>query len=227
MKKKPIKLRQEGFSVGIRFLRLMLGLSLYSLGIYLTLQANIGYGSWDVFNSGIVEITGLRMGQVSILVGAVIVVYVILQKEAFGLGTIINTFWIGFLLDILLIWGPIPLSMGWVDGLVLMILGLFVIALASYFYIGAGMGTGPRDALMIIFAKKTGWTVGRMRIAIELAVALIGFVLGGKLGIGTLIVAQFTGLILDLVFRLLSFDAKAVVHQNVSEYIKQIKHEWV
>lgn len=226
MENKSIKNKKKKFTVGIRLLRLMLGLSLYSLGIYLTLQANIGYGAWDVFNSGIVEITGLRMGQVSILVGAVIVIYVILQKEAFGLGTIINTFWIGFLLDILLLWQPIPLSQGWIDGLLLMILGLFVIAFASYFYIGAGMGTGPRDALMIIFAKKTGWTVGKMRIAIEFTVAFIGFLLGGKLGIGTLIVAQFTGVILDFVFKLLSFDAKAVVHQNISEFTRQVKKEW-
>lgn len=208
-----------------RLFRLILGLFLFSLGTYFTIQANIGYSAWDVLNSGIINIVDLRMGQSTILVGAIIMIYVVLQNGTFGVGTLFNVILIGYFLDILMIKEILPLSQNWILGFFMLITGLFIIALGSYFYIGAGMGTGPRDALMILFARKTGWTAGRTRIVIEFTVAFIGFLLGGNLGIGTLIASQCMGMILDFVFKILSFDVKGVVHQNIPEFIGEIKKE--
>ena len=198
-----------------RLLNVILGLFLYSLGIAVTLKANIGYAPWDVLHVGLSNITGLSIGTISIIVGALIVLIVTVSGEKIGLSTVLNMILIGSFLDLILWSGLLPKAENVVYGIVMLIIGLFIIALGTYFYIKSAYGVGPRDNLMVVFRRKTGWPIGFCRGIVELAVTLIGWFLGGMAGIGTLISVVAIGFCVQIVFRLFKFDAVKVKHETL------------
>ena len=143
-----------------RMPRLILGLFLYALGIYVTIRANIGYAPWDVFHTGISKASVMTLGLSSIVVGVVIGLLAVLLGEKIGLGTVANMVVVGLFIDVLIQWNPIPINQNFWLGIPMMILGLYIIAFATYFYIGTGFGAGPRDSLMVALTRKTGLPVG-------------------------------------------------------------------
>ena len=200
-----------------RFIRLIFGLFLYALGIVMTINANIGYAPWDVFHVGLANSVGLSIGVASILTGVVIVLISWLLGEKLGLGTILNMLLIGVFLDIIMALKVIPKLDHVVLGIFMMIGGLFVIALASYFYIGAAFGAGPRDSLMVALTRKTGLSVGICRGSIELMAVVIGWRMGGKLGLGTMLSALAIGFCVQMTFKWLKFDATSVRHETLDK----------
>lgn len=205
-----------------RLLRLLLGLFLYALGIVMTMKADIGYAPWEVFHAGLGKTIGMSIGNVSILTGLVIVLVVFLMGEKLGLGTLLNMVLIGVFMDILLNLGLIPVMPHWLGGLLLLLAGLFVISLASYFYIGSGFGAGPRDSLMVALTRKTGLAVGLCRGTIELAAVLTGWLMGGMLGAGTVISAFAIGMCVQVTFRLLKFDPTRIQHETLAQTLKGV-----
>ena len=203
-----------------RFIRLIFGLFLYALGIVMTINANIGYAPWDVFHVGLANSVGLSIGVASILTGVVIVFISWLLGEKLGLGTILNMLLIGVFLDIIMTLKVIPKLDHVVLGTLMMIGGLFVIALASYFYIGAAFGAGPRDSLMVALTRKTGLSVGICRGSIELLAVVIGWRMGGKLGLGTILSALAIGFCVQMTFKWLKFDATSVKHETLDKTFK-------
>lgn len=201
----------------IRLARLVMGLFLYALGIAIILNAQIGYAPWDVFHTGIAMTTGISIGTVIISVGLIIIVLVFLLKEKIGLGSLLNMLLVGVFLDTILWIDIIPRANHFSLGIVMLIIGLFSIALGSYFYISSAFGAGPRDSLMVALARKTGLPIGVCRGAVELTALFCGWQLGGMVGIGTLLSAVLIGLCLQLVFRLFMFDATQVRHQTLGE----------
>lgn len=201
----------------LRLMRLMWGLFLFALGIACTLNAQIGYAPWDTLHAGIANTIGITIGTASIAVGAVIVIVTLLLKEKLGLGTILNIVGVGFFLDLILGWRLIPMASNFSLGVLMLIIGLFVIALGSYFYMGSGFGAGPRDSLMVALTRKTGLAIGLCRSAIELTALLLGWRLGGMVGVGTILSAFLLGLCVQLTFRALSFDATLVQHETLVE----------
>lgn len=200
-----------------RFIRLIFGLFLYALGIVMTINANIGYAPWDVFHVGLANSIGLSIGLASILTGVVIVLISWLLGEKLGLGTILNMLLIGVFLDMIMALKVIPKLDHVVLGIFMMIGGLFVIALASYFYIGAAFGAGPRDSLMVALTRKTGLSVGICRGSIELMAVIIGWQLGGKLGLGTVLSALAIGFCVQMTFKWLKFDPRSVKHETLDK----------
>lgn len=200
-----------------RFIRLSFGLFLYALGIVMTINANIGYAPWDVFHVGLANSVGLSIGVASILTGVVIVLISWLLGEKLGLGTILNMLLIGVFLDIIMALKVIPKLDHVILGTFMMIGGLFVIALASYFYIGAAFGAGPRDSLMVALTRKTGLSVGICRGSIELMAVVIGWRMGGKLGLGTILSALAIGFCVQMTFKWLKFDATRVKHETLDK----------
>ncbi len=198
-----------------RMLRLLLGLLLYALGIVLTLNARIGFGPWEVFHVGLAETTGMSIGTASIVTGVAIAVIALLIGEQLGLGTVLNMVLIGIFLDAILAVAIIPLAASFWIGVAMMVAGLFVIALGSYFYIGSGFGAGPRDSLMVALVRKTRLPVGVIRGGIELTAVLPGWRLGGMVGLGTVLPALLIGFCVQLTFRLLRFDPTAVKHESL------------
>lgn len=206
----------------IRLLRLIWGLFLYALGIVVTMNAHIGYAPWDVFHVGFAKMIGMSIGTASIITGVIIGIITVFLGEKLGLGTILNMVLIGVFLDVLLGFHIIPVANNYLFGIIMMIVGLFIISLASYFYIGSAFGAGPRDSLMVALTRKTGLPVGVCRGTIELLAVLVGWRLGGMLGIGTIISAFVIGFCVQATFKLLKFDATEVNHETLDRTFKML-----
>lgn len=198
-----------------RLLRLIWGLFLYALGIVVTMNAQIGYAPWDVFHVGLAKMTGMSIGTASIVTGVVIVVITVFLGETLGLGTLLNMVLIGVFIDILLGFQIIPVADSFTVGLMMMIVGLYINALATYFYIGSAFGAGPRDSFMVALTRKTRLPVGVCRVIIELSAVLVGWKLGGMVGIGTIISAFAIGFCIQTTFKVLKFDATEVDHETL------------
>ncbi|MGF6375709.1 putative membrane protein YczE [Clostridiales Family XIII bacterium PM5-7] len=210
----------------VRTIRVLFGLFLYALGIYLTVQANIGLAPWDAFAQGLSFLTGIQLGTMITLSGMVILVIVMLLKEKVGIGTILNTVLIGIFVNLLNWMKLMPKLDSFALGIVFLLVGQIVICFGSYFYISPGLGCGPRDSLMIAVGKRlTKVPIGAVRMGIEATALLVGFLLGAKVGIGTVIAVLSIGFILQGVFYILRFDAKAVVHESLIDTWKILKKE--
>lgn len=203
--------------------RLFVGLFLYAVGIVMTINANLGLGPWDVFHQGLSMTIGITMGQASIAMGIIIVIINYFVGEKLGWGTLCNMLFIGIFMDMLMIYNLIPIYQNTILQVIMMLGGMFVIGLASYFYIGAGLGSGPRDGLMVLLTKKTGKSVRFIRNCIEITVFVAGYFLGGFVGVGTIIIALGIGYFVQFVFKLFRFDVKAVKHRYVEDDISYIK----
>jgi len=189
----------------IRLLRLMSGLFLFALGIVLTLRAHIGYAPWEVFHVGIAQTTGISIGTASIIVGVFIGILAVILGEKIGFGTASNMIFIGIFIDVILGFNLIPLANNPVVGLIMLIAGLYIIALGSYFYMTSNFGAGPRDSLMVAVTRLTRLPIGVCRSTIEFSVALIGWLLGGMIGVGTIISAFAIGFCIQTTFKLFKY----------------------
>ena len=200
--------------------RLFTGLFLYALGIVFTINANLGLSPWDVFHQGISRLGGITMGQASIITGLVIVLIDWKFGERVGLGTICNMLFIGIFMDLLMLNNLVPTFNNIIIRAIMMLIGMFIIGIASYFYIGAGLGSGPRDGLMVALTKKTGKSVRFIRNCIESIVLVIGSFLGGTVGFGTLIMVIGGGYFVQFAFKLFKFDVRKVKHTFIDDYVK-------
>ncbi|GLC30561.1 YczE/YyaS/YitT family protein [Clostridium omnivorum] len=207
----------------LTLLRLLIGLFLYAVGIVFTINANLGLSPWDIFHQGISRLTGITMGQASIIIGVLIIILDWVMGEKIGIGTIGNMLLIGIFMDILMLNHVIPVFNNLIIRVLMLILGMFIIGVACYFYIGAGLGSGPRDGLMVALAKKTNKPVKLIRSFIEFIPLVAGYFLGGTLGIGTLAMMLFGGYFIQLSFKLFNFDIREVKHKFINDYIIHVK----
>ena len=166
-----------------RLARCVFGLALFGAGIALILQAHLGAAPWDMLHQGLSHKTGIRVGVIIEAVGFLLLLLWIPLKQRPGVGTILNAFEIGLVVD--LVAPHLPDTDRLVPRAIYLVAGIVIIAIGSGFYIGAGLGPGPRDGLMMGF-KNRGISVRRARTAIELAVGISGLALGVRPGIGTL-----------------------------------------
>lgn len=204
--------------------RLFLGLFIYATGIVLTIKANLGLSPWQVFHQGVSNHIGITMGQASIIVGFIFVILDWILGEKLGIGTICNMIFIGVFMDVLMLNNLIPVFNNIYAQFLMLALGMFVIGIGSYLYIGAGLGSGPRDGLMVALTKKFKKSVSFIRNSIELSVLVIGYALGGTIGIGTLIMVIGLGYFVQFAFKLFKFDVKKVKHRFIDDYIRIIKY---
>jgi uncharacterized membrane protein YczE len=189
----------------------------------MTVHANLGASPWDVFHQGLSLRLGITFGVASIVVGAVIVAFVALAGECVGFGTLCNMVVVGVFADVLMLNGWVPEMRSFVPGLCLMTGGLFVIALASFFYMGAGYGAGPRDSLMVLMARRTGRSVGLCRVVVESMALFCGWLLGGRTGVGTIIAAFGIGAAVQVVFTLLRFNVRTIPQESFFETSARLK----
>lgn len=171
--------------------RLIVGLVLFGIGIALMVIANLGLSPWEVMHQGISRNTGIPIGTVGILTGIVVLLLWIPLKERIGIGTILNVILIGIVVDTSLWLLPESIESLWLRW-VLMFSGTVIIAFGSGLYIGAGLGPGPRDGLMTGLARR-GINIGIARIGIEVTVLIIGWLMGGTVGAGTVVFAFGVG----------------------------------
>ena len=205
-----------------RFLNMVLGLIFYSFGIVLTIQANIGYAPWDVFHVGLSNTIGLSLGVTVIFTGMAIVLTVALLGERIGIGTLGNMALMGVFLDLVFRLNIIPKAENFFVGAAMLIIGLLIISVGTYYYMKSALGAGPRDNLMVVLTRKTKLPVGLCRIIVEILATGIGWALGGMVGIGTVISAFGIGFCIQLTFRVFKFDAAAIKHETLYDTYKYL-----
>ena len=207
----------------ILFHALLAAVSLFfnGFGVYLTIQANIGAGPWDVLNLGLSKTLGILYGTASVAVSFTILGIDILLKEPIGLAMFIDAVVVGKAVDFFNGCRVVPTCDSLLTGIPTMLLGLVIMAYTQYAYMAAALGCGPRDTLLVGLAKRLKWwPIGAVSIALLSLATLIGWLLGGPVGIGTLVCAFCTGPIMQFAFRTVGFDAKAIKHQRLSETLR-------
>lgn len=189
-----------------RLVQLYVGLYLFGLGCALPIISDLGANPWDVLHQGLSRQTGLSIGSWNIIMGVVVMLLWIPLRQRPGLGTLSNVVVVGLSVDVSLWWLPE------VDGLparsAALVLGIVVLAIATGCYIGARLGPGPRDGLMTGLAAK-GWSVRAARTAVEVSVVVFGFLLGGTVGVGTLLFAVAIGPLTQVFLPLLDIPVPA------------------
>ena len=196
------------------------GLFCCGIGIYFTLQANIGVSPWDVFHQGISSHTGMLYGNVSVLTALIILVVDIFMKEPIGIGMFLDAFIVGKAVDFCAWLGFLPQQTSLPMGILCMLAGLTITACGMRVYMGCTLGCGPRDTLMVALCKRTGLPVGPVTMMIYAVVTAIGWFLGGQVGIGTVLSVLYVGPALQTICRLTGFDAAKVTHQNLLETLR-------
>jgi uncharacterized membrane protein YczE len=174
-----------------RGVQLAVGLVAYGVAIGVMLRAGIGVAPWDVLGQGVAKLTGLPFGLVAVLVGVVVLLLWIPIRQKPGIGTVLNILVVGPSAELGL-WLVPQQTEPWMQAVVFAG-GLALLALATGLYVGARLGPGPRDGLMTGIHARFGWPVWAVRTGIEATVLLIGFLLGGQVGIGTLAFALLIG----------------------------------
>jgi uncharacterized membrane protein YczE len=174
-----------------RFVQLFIGLFLYGIGIALIVRGELGVAPWDVLTQGIAKQTGLSFGLIVVITSGIVLLLWIPIRQKPGFGTIMNALLVGPAADVGLWLVPPGLDL-WVRALLLPA-GIVVIAIATGLYIGAHFGPGPRDGLMTGLHRVTGWRIWIVRTGIELTVLAAGWLLGGNVGIGTVVFALLIG----------------------------------
>lgn len=188
------------------YLKLMAGLVLFGVGLWLGLVADLGVGPWDVLTGGLSEQLGTPFGRTAIGISVVVLLIGLAAGVRPGVGTLLNVVVIGAVIDLLL---ATPLLGGIGDAAVLLrlpatLLGIACVAAGSALYLGAQLGPGPRDGLMVAIHLRTGWPVGTARAVLECGVLVVGVVLGGPVGIGTVLFALGIGPAVQVAFRVLN-----------------------
>ncbi len=209
----------------LRLIRLFFGLALYAIGIVCTINANLGLSPWDVFHQGLSNQLGITMGQASICIGLVVVLLDWRLGERVGLGTLCNMLFIGLFVDVLMLNHLIPRFNNLGLQVTMLVSGMLIIGFATYFYISASMGSGPRDGLMVALTKKTGRSVRFIRNSIELSVLIVGVLLKGQVGFGTIVMVFAGGYFVQFAFKLFHFDVKAIRHTYMDDYFKPVSEK--
>jgi len=174
-----------------RLIQLHLGLCLFGFALALMVRATLGLDPWNVFQQGLTGLTGLTLGQTSILIGAVVMLTWIPLRQKPGYGTLANIVVIGLMVDASL--AVLPVFEGLGLRAAMMVCGVVLNAVACAAYIGAGMGAGPRDGLMTGLNQRLGWSIRVSRLSIEATVLAAGWLLGGSVGVGTVVYALAVG----------------------------------
>lgn len=197
-----------------RIIQLLIGLVLYGFAISMMLRAAIGVSPWDVLSQGITKQTGIPFGVVTNLVGALVLLLWIPIRQKPGIGTVLNVLLVGtsaqggllLLPEVTILWQQVLLFAG----------GLSLLAVATGLYIGARFGPGPRDGLMTGIHKRYGWPIWAVRTSIEVTVLLIGWLLGGNVGVGTVAFALLIGPMVNVTLPLLRIPEAPTVRREVT-----------
>jgi uncharacterized membrane protein YczE len=173
-----------------RLVQLIVGETFFGIGIGLMLQSGLGLSPWDVLHQGLTVQFGLTVGIWSILSSFVVLLFWLPLRERYGIGTLLNAIIIGVMIDVTA--GLVPEAANTWWAVSMMVSGILLVAITSGMYIGANLGPGPRDGLMTAIARR-GPSIRLTRVIMEITVLVIGLLLGGTFGIGTILYALLMG----------------------------------
>ena len=197
------------------------GLFVFAIGVYLTIQANIGVAPWDVLNQGLTKRTGFLYGNVMIMVSLTVIILDVLMKEPIGMGMLLDTFVVGKTVDLMNYLNLVkPRQTLW-GGVLLLIAGIFLLAIGMRIYMALGLGCGPRDTFLVALCKRfPKLSIGALNVIMWATVTVIGWFLGGQVGLGTIVSVVAMGPVLNMLCKLTNFNAADVVHQNLLKTLR-------
>lgn len=201
--------------VSSRLVLLVGGLFIFSLAMALSLQCNLGAASWTVLHDGISRKTPLSIGVATQLVGLLMLGVSWLAGIRPGLGTLANMVLVGLFLDLILWADVIPLAEAYPLRVLMLLAGIVLLGLASAMYIKAGFGAGPRDSFMLAIHRRTRLRIGKVRWLMEVSAVVVGMLLGGAFGPGTIIFAMLVGFAVDFFFNLLNVRVTPAVQPKI------------
>lgn len=182
--------------LGRRLVQMMIGLTGFGLSLAMLLRSGLGGAPWDVFHAALAERLGATVGSMSIAVSFVLLLLWIPLRERLGIGTVANAIWVGVSIDLGMLILPEASSLP--VAIALMLLGVVVNGISGAVYIGAQLGAGARDGLMTALSRVLSRPVGPVRIVLEVIVLVTGWLLGGPLGLGTVVYAIALGPVIQL-----------------------------
>ncbi|MCR5485017.1 MAG: hypothetical protein K6F09_05430 [Clostridiales bacterium] len=206
-----------------RSLRAALGLLVFTFGDYILINSNIGLPSWDCLSVGLASKTGLTVGRATLIISFVLLVIDLILGERIGLGTVLDAVLCGTFLDVYKLFDISNKSGSIVKGLLMLTAAMTLMAIGQFIYMKAGICCGPRDALLVGVGKRLKrLPIGAVQVILFVVILLAGYLLGGKVGIGTIYGTFGMGVIMQIVFRIVRFEPRNVKHVD---FIKMFKKE--
>lgn len=195
-----------------------LGLMLFAVGTYLIIQANIGVDPWDAFSIGLSKRCNILFGTASIIISFAVIAVDLLLREKIGLGTLLDAIVVGKTVDLLNWLDLIPKQDNLLIGVLMLTAGFFIAGFSQYLYMKAGLCCGPRDAMQMAIGRRLHMIpIGGVNVIILVVVLIVGWRLGGPIGIGTLIAPFAAGGMQQFAFNMMKFEPKDVQHQDFIE----------
>ena len=207
----------------LEWLRIVLGLLVFAFGVHLTIFANIGLAPWDCLGMGIAAHTPLNYGLAMTCIALVVLGIDLLLRERIGCGTVIDALLTGNFVQMYSDLNPFPLNTRLWLGILLMLIGFVFMALGMWIYMRAQQGCGPRDSLLVGLGKRLPKIpIGVVEILLWAVVLLCGWLLGGPVGIGTLISTFGAGAVMQMVYNLIRFDPRTLNHRSFLEIMRAL-----
>ncbi len=219
-------LRENKTLGAILFNMLLAAVSLFvnGFGVYLTIQANLGAAPWDVLNLGVSKSFGILYGTASIAISLMILLIDIFLKEPIGIAMFIDAVTVGKAVDFFNWIHAVPQCHSLATGIPVMLAGLVILAYTQYTYMMASLGCGPRDTLMVGLAKRLKKPpIALVSIALLSTATFIGWLLGGPVGIGTLIGTVGAGVVMQIVYSWIGFEPRDVKHKSIMEVTRILR----
>lgn len=202
---------------------LFLGFFLFAVAMLLALYSNLGMSPWDVFHMGIVNHSPFSLGRTAQIIGFCVIVLSIFLGVIPGIGSIFNMIFIGVFVDLLNNTGIFKTPESMLGKILMLLSAIVIMGIATYFYLQVELGAGPRDGLMEGLVIKLNKPVWLIRASIEITVLIIGFFMGGPVGIGTLLLAITIGPSVQFAFKIGKYDSKKAQHMDLIDLYKNIK----
>ena len=208
-----------------QWLRIVFGLLVFAFGVHLTIYANIGLAPWDCLGMGIAKHTPLNYGLSMTAMALIILCIDLMLKERIGFGTIIDAVLTGNFVQMFNDLNPLKENESTWLGILIMLCGFVFMAVGMFIYMKAAQCCGPRDSLLVGLGKRMpGVPIGLVEILLWAFVLAAGWLLGGPVGIGTLISTFGAGLVMQAVYSALHFEPRKVVHRSVTQVIRELAH---
>lgn len=206
-----------------RYIRLMIGLFICAVGQNLFLYCDLGMNPWNVFHQGLSMHLPITLGQASQIVGLLIIAICMFFKIFPGIATILNMYFIGFFVDVLISSNIMSTPETLVGKIIMCISGVVVLSLGMFIYMSQELGAGPRDGLMLAITQRTRFKVGIIRNFMEITVLIVGIIMGGKFGAGTIIASLMSGPALQTIFKLFKVNPKELKQENLIDVYNRLK----
>ncbi len=206
------------------WIKIIFGLVVFSLGVHLTIRANLGLAPWDCLGMGLANQTPLNYGLSMTITAIICLIIDLLMKEKIGFGTIIDALFTGNCVQVFNDLDHFPETTNVFVGILIIIAGLTLMAVGQFFYMSAGQCCGPRDALLVGLGKRLSFLpIGAVLVILYGTVLLIGWLLGGPVGIGTIVTTFGSGVVMQMVFNALKFEPRDVDHQSVFQTLNKLR----